>query len=138
MPDEMLSGGCLCGAIRYRIDGEPIDAGYCHCRLCQRASGAPVVAWGTFAHGDFRLESGEPAIYPSSSVAERGFCSRCGTQIFFRKRDNPHRIDITVASLDEPGAMPPQYHIWTMSQIGWLMIADELPHHADGGPDPLI
>lgn len=137
MAGEILSGGCLCGAIRYHLDGMPIDAGYCHCRFCQRANGAPVVAWATFVHDAFHLDSGMPAVFASSTLAERGFCSRCGTQIFFRKRDNPQRIDITVASLDDPAALPPQYHIWTMSRISWLRIDDDLPHHRDGGPDQL-
>ena len=53
-----LEGGCLCGAVRYRISAEPIDAGYCHCRMCQRSTGAPVVSWLTMSERGLRLDQG--------------------------------------------------------------------------------
>lgn len=137
MEARTFEGGCLCGQVRYRILGTPLDAGYCHCRLCQRSSGAPVVAWATFPIEAFRLTAGELRAYQSSDVGVRHFCARCGTQITFRKSDNPTLVDITLASLDDPCALPPQYHIWTMSQLPWLHIDDELPRHEDSGPDLL-
>jgi hypothetical protein len=117
------------------MTGTPVDAGYCHCRLCQRASGAPVVAWATFAAADFHLLAGDLTTYRSSVRGERGFCARCGTPIAFRYLSKPEYIDITVASLDDPAALPPQYHIWTMSQVPWLRVDDTLPRHMDGGRD---
>ena len=61
MPDH-LEGGCFCGALRYRVEGEPDDAGYCHCRMCQRAAGAPVLAWGSWPSARFRWLRGDPAV----------------------------------------------------------------------------
>jgi hypothetical protein len=74
-----LEGGCLCGKVRYRISAEPRGADYCHCRMCQRASGAPVVPWLTVAREGFAWIKGEPAVYRSSRKAERLFCPTCGT-----------------------------------------------------------
>lgn len=138
MNDAILAGGCLCGAIRYHLTAPPIDAGYCHCRLCQRAAGSPVVAWATFRFADFVLDAGHPTTFQSSASAERGFCGQCGTPIHFNKRENPERIDITVASLDDPDRLPMHYHIWMASRRPWLHIADDLPRYDDNGPDQLI
>ncbi|MFO1436037.1 MAG: GFA family protein [Gammaproteobacteria bacterium] len=135
---ETLHGGCLCGQVRYQVLGTPIDAGYCHCRMCQLANGAPAVAWGTFPYEAFTLVAGKLVTYASSAEAERRFCSRCGSQIAFCKRPSPRMIDITLASLDDPTHLLPQYHIWTMSRIGWFETTDTLPRHKDGGPHPSL
>ena len=55
------TGGCFCGAVRYRVEGPPLDAGYCHCRMCQRANGAPAVAWVTWNLDRFAWQGPEPA-----------------------------------------------------------------------------
>jgi hypothetical protein len=122
-----LEGGCLCGAIRYQISAGPRSADYCHCRMCRRAAGAPVVARLTVANDFFRWIRGEPAVYHSSPDAERYFCRECGTQLALR--DEPDFLDVTLASLDDPEAVRPTYHIWTASRIGWFDIADDLPRY---------
>ncbi len=137
MGDPILSGGCLCGAVRYSVSGRPVDCGYCHCRICQRASGAPLVAWATVPAECLTITAGVPQAYASSAHALRQFCARCGTPISFRSQRSPTRVDITIASLDDPSSLPPQYHIWTVSQVPWLKVDDHLPRHADGGPDRL-
>jgi hypothetical protein len=129
-----LDGGCLCGAIRYRLSAKPVDAGYCHCRLCQRSSGAPVMAWATFAAKDFSYTRGVPTMYHSSPQGLREFCGNCGTQLLFR-RPGETTADVTMASLDEPTAIAPEYHIWTNSRIAWFETRDELPRHAEGDLD---
>lgn len=134
---NICEGGCLCGAIRYRLTGEPASegAGYCHCRKCQRSTGAPVVAWATFHREQLMLLQGKPTAYHSSPKAVREFCSNCGTQLFFSYTEGPNNIDITIASLDQPESMPPAYHIWTSSQQPWLVIDDKLPRFEDDGED---
>jgi hypothetical protein len=134
MSDPEYLGGCLCGALRYRARGEAIDVGYCHCRVCQRSSGAPVLAWATFRSDDFEYTGGSPEIHRSSERARREFCGACGTQILFVE-DGRDRVDFNVASLDRPEQLKPQYHIWTESQIDWFDTRDELPRYPDGGPD---
>ena len=129
-----LDGGCLCSGVRYRISAEPRHADYCHCRMCQRSTGAPVVPWLTVAREAFAWTAGEPAVYRSSANAERLFCPACGTQLAFRDLADPLALDVTVASLDEPAAVPPSHHIWTSSRIAWFELADDLPRYPERGP----
>lgn len=130
-----LEGGCFCGALRYRVLGAPIDAGYCHCRMCQRACGAPAVAWGTWQSKRLLWLAGEARTLHSSTSGQRRFCADCGTQLLFWTADRPDRIDVNVATLDRPEAVAPQYHSWTASRIAWFDTADHLPRFADAGPD---
>jgi hypothetical protein len=129
MPDEDLTGGCLCGDIRYRIDAAPVEAIYCHCQMCRRAHAAPVVAWLTVPRPNFSITSGRPVAYPSSPKASRGFCGRCGTPLTWEAVANPTLVDVAIATLDEPAAVVPSLHVWTGSRIAWFDTADELPRH---------
>lgn len=122
-------GGCLCGAVRYRIEAPLGPAVHCHCRMCQRANGAPVVTWITAPADRFTLTRGAPRAYASSDHGERGFCADCGTQITFRSSHRPDEVDVTVASLDRPEDHPPDRHIWTSSRISWLRLDEHLPAH---------
>ncbi len=132
----MLEGGCLCGAVRYRIDGVGIDAGYCHCRICQRSAGAPVLAWATVPVASFIYTCGVPTVYRSSEHGRREFCGQCGTQLVFRQVPLARTVDVTIASLDDPAVIAPEYHIWRGSRIPWFETGDELPRFEDAGPDP--
>lgn len=134
MPTSTLEGGCVCGAVRYRITGPRIDAGYCHCHICQRASGAPVVMWLTVPTSGFAYTQGAPASYASSHKARREFCGRCGSQLALRDLAKPQEVDVTVGSLDRPDIVPPEYHIWTSSRIEWFDTKDVLPRHDDNLP----
>ena len=129
-----LAGGCLCGRTRYRIEGAPHRADYCHCRMCQRASGAPIVPWLTMASANVAWTAGEPAVYRSSPGAERRFCPQCGTPRVFRELAEPGSLDVTLASLDDPAAVVPGHHIWTSSRIAWFEVADDLPRYPERGP----
>jgi hypothetical protein len=103
--------------------------------MCQRASGAPVVAWGTWAAQRLRLLQGNPKAFHSSPGNERRFCPTCGAQLFIFSEDEPGLVDVNLACLDDPGQVAPQYHIWRMSRISWLETTDSLPRHDDGWPD---
>jgi len=132
--EKVFIGGCFCGRLRYEAR-DPIDAGYCHCRLCQRSSGAPVLAWASFPTASFSFVKGEPESYRSSPAGLREFCASCGTQIAFRDTTSQTRIDVNIASLDDPASIEPEYHIWVGSRVPWFHIADDLPRYADAGPD---
>lgn len=144
---EPPSGGCLCGAIRYRLARVPTDVGHCHCRICQRSTGAPLVTWATVPHGDLEILAGEPAWYRSSPAARRGFCPTCGSQLFFAfdadatrpdlRAEAIDEIDVTVASLDDPDRCRPTRNIWVGSRRAFLHGFDErLPDWEDEGPPP--
>ena len=120
-------GGCHCGSLRYVSTEAPDDVGYCHCRICQRTSAAPVLVFASFPVAGFRYTRGEATRYASSPHGIREFCSLCGTQIAYREADAPRYVDVNVASLDEPSALRPDHHIWFSSRIDWFDTDDDLP-----------
>lgn len=130
-----LVGGCACDAVGYVVTVPPLDAGYCHCRLCQRSSGAPVLAWLTVVATGFAYTRGAVRVFQSSAHGQREFCAACGTQLVFRRGAAARSVDVTLASLDEPARVAPEYYIWRQSRLPWFETADTLPRHADAGPD---
>ncbi|MBM3601987.1 MAG: GFA family protein [Alphaproteobacteria bacterium] len=121
-----LTGGCLCGSVRYRATTEPMNPHMCHCTMCQRASGAPMVGWISFPLDRFAFTSGEPTYYRSSPGIRRGFCVNCGSALVFHPDGRP-RIGITLASLDHPEAVSPKFHIYDTTK--WVTLSDGLPSY---------
>lgn len=131
---EDLEGGCQCGAVRYRVTGEPIVVAVCHCTMCRRAHAAPAVTWAMFADGQVAFTKGTPAAFASSPEAKRGFCSGCGTQLSFTATYIPGLIDVTVGSLDRPDALTPTLHYWHSVRLPWVQFADDLPKYPEFPP----
>ncbi|AOJ82495.1 aldehyde-activating protein [Burkholderia savannae] len=129
---ESLEGGCACGAIRYRIAGVPADAGFCHCRLCQRTTGAAVLAWATVPIGAFEYVKGAPRVFASSAWGERRFCAQCGAQLEYRRSDAPTTVEVNYATLDDPSVIRPKAHSWYASRIPGLEVAGDLAVRDDG------
>ena len=132
-----MTGGCLCGGVRYRIDG-PIrgETAHCHCTMCRRASGGLVVTWFTVKDGDYAVVRGTPKTFRSSDHGERTFCPDCGAQLTFRTDQAPGYVDVTLATLDDPENHPATLHIWTASRLPWLHLDEHLPERSgEGGPD---
>ncbi len=127
----MLRGGCLCGAVRYETDGAAFHESICHCSMCRRASGAPVVAWFSVPRPTLRIVAGSPSWYRSSAKAERGFCPSCGSPLFFRSSLLSGEIDVTTASLDDPAQVPPRDQIYAAARIPWVATIDSLPSFAE-------
>ncbi|MBL6928829.1 MAG: GFA family protein [Rhodospirillales bacterium] len=131
---EVFEGGCLCGEVRYRITGPVSQAAHCHCNMCRRASGAPVVTWVSVKMADVSWSKGAPAVYPSSEGCERAFCAECGSQLTFHTDRYPDDIDITVGSLDRPEFFEPASHVWTSSALPWICLDEHLPMHEESTP----
>lgn len=130
-----LDGGCLCGAIRYRVSAAPLQAGYCHCLFCRKSTGAPVLAWAAVPIEGFAYIRGRPAEYRSSAWGLRQFCGRCGAQILYREAAaGATDVSINLATLDNPEAIRPDHHIWTRRRIDWFETADDFPRYAGQGP----
>ena len=131
----MLRGGCFCGAVRYEAGGTPWHETVCHCSICRRTTGAPVVAWFTVRTVDFRIVSGQPTCFQSSATGARTFCGTCGTALTFQSDDHRDEIDVTTCSLDDPELGPPRSHTWRASGLSWVRIADGLPVYPDKRPE---
>ena len=120
-------GGCSCGAVRYEAEGTPSNTMVCHCRTCRRVSGAPVVAWVTFAANRFRFVKGEPASFHSTPPVTRTFCGDCGTALTYAHADSSATLDVTTCTLDDPDAFPPTHHSWLDHDLAWVRFGDGLP-----------
>jgi len=116
---EAFEGGCLCGALRYRATGAARFATLCHCASCRRAAGAPAVAWVSFPADAFAFTSGEPVRFRSSPPVTRTFCGCCGTPLTYRSDAFPNVVDVTTASLDEPGRCAPLDHTFVSERLRW-------------------
>jgi hypothetical protein len=121
-----LAGGCQCGAVRYRLIAEPTGVNICHCRMCQKASGGPFMAFGGVRLAEFVVTSGVIATFSSSDIAERGFCAQCGTPLTYRGLAG-NRVSVTLGSLDDPGAVEPGTQLGVESRVGWLQRSLSLP-----------
>lgn len=130
-----VQGGCRCGAVRYRAEGEPQHVAICHCNDCRRSSGAPMVVWAMFPQDRIRIE-GEVTSYVSSPGVTRQFCGRCGTGLFYLNPGIfPDAIDIQTGTSDEAGALPPEAHIQMAEATSWMRNVNALPKF-DRFPSP--
>jgi hypothetical protein len=111
-----LTGGCLCGAVRYEATPDHRDGYYCHCRMCQLAFGNTRAAYINLRKASVRWLR-EPAYYASSKIARRGFCNHCGTPLSFEFLDGQN-MDLSIGSLDEPSAVKPTTHFSVETRIG--------------------
>lgn len=129
MTTSLIEGGCLCGAVRYRVTGQPVALTLCHCRSCRLASGAPSVAWAVFRSSDFAFLSGEPVSFNSSPSVVRTFCGRCGTPLTYQRALWPDTVDVTTVTLDAANEFPPAKEIWTEQKLSWECLNEDLPHY---------
>lgn len=130
MTNQSSEGGCLCGVMRYRITSAPRANALCHCRSCQRASGAPSVAWTVVISSDFTFTQGTPALFRSSPGVMRTFCDRCGTPLTYQRETETQTIDVTTASLDSPNDFAPACEIWLSDKISWERSNEAIAQHA--------
>jgi hypothetical protein len=132
-----ITGGCLCGAVRYEAQEPPIFGSYCHCRMCQKNYGFFQAAL-KFSGSTLRYTQGKPKYYRSSSFGRRGFCAECGSPIVFLYDGNPHAW-ILIGSLDHPEDWPltkdaswgQSQHLHVEAKIPWYEISDGLPLGAE-------
>jgi hypothetical protein len=131
-----VGGGCLCGAVRYLLSGRPSASMACHCDSCARASGAPAVAWVTFAREQVSVVRGAPIAFHSSPPVTRRFCGACGTALFYEHAQRPTEIDVTTRTLDDPDLFPPTHHAWLGDAPAWDRPGDGLPQFERDKQDP--
>ena len=132
-----LTGGCMCSKVRFELKSAPSDAGWCHCRTCQLNSGSPAMAFASVKHGDWVATEGADAIktVKTSSFGHRTFCADCGTPLYVRVVHQPDTLDFSIVTLDDPGAIAPEFHIFWSSKVPWFNPGDDLPKHDRFRPD---
>ena len=125
-----IEGGCLCGAVRYRIGSRPLWTGYCHCASCRRSTGAPVAMYVGAAAESVTFTAGERTIHESSPDVRRGFCAACGTPLTYESERFPGEVHFHVGTCDDPGSLPASFHVFREERLAWFETADSLPRHA--------
>jgi hypothetical protein len=121
-------GGCLCGEIRYTIHGDPDWSAHCHCRSCQRATGAAFTTWVGLATKNLEITKGEMKVCNTSPGVERGFCGHCGTSLSYVAEEGwPGQISVLAPTLDNPEIATPARHVYVDNQLPWIKLDDGLP-----------
>ena len=132
-----LEGGCLCGAVRYRVRVESTEGYYCHCRMCQLAFGNVFAAWLNVRTAQVEWLGEPPRLHRSSRIAERGFCPHCGTPLSFAFLGSEH-MDLSVGSFDEPGRISPGSHFAVETRVESWHRPDGLPEKRADASEPLM
>ena len=133
---DSLSGGCLCGAVRYECSTQPQVTMTCHCTNCQRFTGTAFATYCVFPKSDVQI-SGELKGFDietdSGNVMTKTFCPNCGTHITENTTWAPDLAVITAGSLDDPSKVKPEAHYWTKRMLPWIEGIAELPKF-EGNP----
>lgn len=124
----MLKGHCLCGGVRFEIEGRLGPVIYCHCSMCRHANGSSFATNASVRTEEFRIVSGRELIreYESSAGNVRAFCSNCGTPVYGTVAEIPSIRRVRLGTLDSSGGARSAAHIWTGSKSDWFEITDRL------------
>lgn len=122
-------GGCMCGAVRYRLHGSFTYSAHCHCRSCQRAVGAGFATYSAVAPENFEIIKGELTTYESSPGVRRGFCNQCGTSLTYAG-DAWDDIAVHAATLDDPAAAVPTSNVYLEHKQPWVALDETLKKFA--------
>lgn len=124
-----MTGGCLCGRIRYAAEVFLQDGYICHCTICQRSTGQPAEITVLIRAGTLRYTADQPQYFQSSSDGKRGFCGTCGSRIVWQalRPEDDWLTNLTVGSLDRPGDAQVTRHIFADTQLPWYRLRDDLP-----------
>lgn len=126
-----LSGGCQCGAVRFRAAGVPHWVANCHCSLCRKQTSAAYASWLSMPTDAVTFTKGEAKIYTDSPDRHRAFCAECGTQLMGLSPKWPEEKHILVGCLDEPNAVRPVLHAYYGDALDWVRPhEDGLPRYA--------
>jgi len=138
-PASIITGGCLCGAVRYSITAKPIITRMCWCRICQYFAAGNATVNVCFPSDAISI-SGElrdyQSIADSSNVMHRRFCPNCGTHMFSESEARPHLIFVRAGTLDDPALVEPVATIWTTSAPAWACINRSLLTFEGQPPSP--
>ncbi len=135
-----VTGGCLCGKVRYEAQVFLKSAFYCHCRICQKSSGQPAEITVPIKAGTLVFTNSKPKYYVSSQHGQRGFCGECGSRIVWQalQPENDWLTNIDVGSLDNPADVKPSNHIFVDTRLPWYIIDEQLPQFREAEVDAML
>lgn len=124
-----VSGGCLCGRIRYQAEVFLHDGYICHCTICQKSTGQPAEITVLIRPGTLRYLENEPNYYRTSQAGKRGFCPECGSRIVWQAiaPEDDWMTNLCVGSLDNPAEARMTCHIYADTQLPWYRLCEDLP-----------
>jgi hypothetical protein len=125
--DFPLTGGCLCGGVRFEVDEPPISAGYCHCTRCQRRTGTAASVQARIVPGSLRIVSGEELVraFEPEDGFPKEFCSACGSALWSRNPDNPDALSVRMGVFDEDPGVRPSYRQYVAYAAQWEPVPDD-------------
>ena len=131
--ETLFSGRCLCGRVRFEIQGAIGPFAYCHCESCRRASGTAFAANAPVREADLSWVLGREAIaeYESSAGKFRAFCRGCGSPIYARHVSEPGWVSVRLGLIEEPFPRTATAHFNVSERAAWYSVSDELPQYAD-------
>ena len=137
--EKKMSGGCMCGAVRYEARGESFSIAHCHCHSCRKNNGGPVVTLAGYLKSQVTFSGKERSLYASSPAVLRAFCSNCGTPLTWEgdAGELGQVIELHISTFDDPEAMVPTCHAFYPERISWFDVADDLPRY-EGFPEDSV
>jgi hypothetical protein len=139
--DSSLSGGCMCGAVRYETSGESFGVAHCHCESCRKHNGGPVVTLAGYKADNVVFSGSDRKIYESSPGVGRAFCGNCGTPLTWEGDGGElgKILEIHISTFDDPELLVPTSHAFYPERISWFDIADDLPRYEGfAGDSPVL
>jgi hypothetical protein len=136
-PFRPLTGGCLCGGVRFEITAPLESASYCHCTRCQRRTGAGASANARAARGSVRVVRGEDLLraYSPGDGADKVFCSACGGHVFSQDPADPERKGVRLGAIDGDPGIRPSFHQYVAYAAPWEPMPDDgLPRFPERRP----
>ncbi len=121
------TGRCLCGAVRYRFEGQPNWQAHCHCESCRRATSSPITSFFAVDHDRIAWSGTAPHLYESSPGIFRSFCPGCGSPLTYQSDVRTHEVDVYALTLDAPEHFEADTHVMWNERLPWLQIVDDLP-----------
>jgi hypothetical protein len=137
MAPSPLTGGCLCGGVRYELSEPPVSAGYCHCTRCQRRTGTAAAVSAAVVPGSLRITSGEAllASFDPPDGWSKVFCSACGGALWAQSPGDPDTFSIRMGTFDEDPGIRPSYRQFVAYAAPWEPIPDDgLPRYPERRP----
>jgi hypothetical protein len=135
--DFPLTGGCLCGGVRFEVDEPPISASYCHCTRCQRRTGTAASVQARIVPGSLRIVSGKELVraFEPEDGFPKEFCSACGSALWSRNPDNPDALSVRMGAFDEDPGIRPSYRQYVAYAAQWEPVPDDgLPRFPERRP----